>query len=400
MAEEYCYPIERKTLSDYYEMVWRCAKCGYCRNVFPSDTEQEEFGRQCPPGDYFKFESYFASGRNEITRQVIDGNLGMTERLRHILYTCTTCGHCEEWCHATQGLYPLKTIMALREHFVQNDGEILPEHKKIEESIEKNHNRLNRNNRDRTAWLTEGKITKAEEADILYFVGCRSSFRRTEIAKNTYELLTDKLGLKVGLIEDERCCGRPLIDIGKEEEAFKLIKHNVDKISASGVKMVLFSCAECFHTFNSIEKFGMPKEFEAIHLSQFIDSQIKEGKLSLGSKKKNIAFHDPCYLGRHEGEYEAPRAILSSIKDATVVELPRNRKNAWCCGSGGGVHEAFGEYSQWIAMERMEEVNFVKADTVVTSCPGCKGNLWGPCKANDVEIMDLAELVNQTAEVK
>ncbi len=117
MPEEYCYPLLRKKLGDYYEMTWRCAKCGYCRNVLPSDTEHERFGRQCPPGERFRYESYYASGRSEVARRVMEGKQGLTDRLRHILYTCTTCGACEEWCGATQWRQPLKLEMAMRNHF-------------------------------------------------------------------------------------------------------------------------------------------------------------------------------------------------------------------------------------------------------------------------------------------
>ena len=130
MAEEYVYPIERKTLGDYYEMMWRCGKCGYCRNVLPSDIEHERFGRQCPNGERFRFEAYYASGRNEMIRMYIEGKHQLTERMRHILFTCTTCGACEQWCSATQWLHPLKAAMAMREHFVNNGGEMLEEHKK------------------------------------------------------------------------------------------------------------------------------------------------------------------------------------------------------------------------------------------------------------------------------
>ncbi len=393
MTEQYCFPIIRKHLSDYYEMTWRCAKCAFCRNVLPSDTEHERFGRQCPPGDHFKFEAYFASGRNELARRTIEGHQGFTERFRHILYTCTTCGACEEWCQTMQGLYPLKIIMAMREHFTQNGGELLDPHKKVVQNLNKSYNRLNRNNRDRLGWRPEETGEATDKADIVYFVGCRSSFNRTEIALSTYRLLAQKLGIKVAFLKDERCCGRPLIDIGREDMALPFMKHNVDRIKSSGAKQVLFSCAECFHTFNNIEDYGIEKTFDAIHLSQFIPSLINEKELSLKGGKRRAAYHDPCYLGRHNGIYEAPREVLSSIQGLELVEMPRNRKNAWCCGSGGGVQEAFTDYSQGVAAERFEEVKEVKADLLITACPGCKNNLWGVARANRVEILDLAELL-------
>ncbi|MBI5375853.1 MAG: (Fe-S)-binding protein [Candidatus Schekmanbacteria bacterium] len=398
MAEEYCYPFNRNKLGDYYEMLWRCAKCGYCRNVFPSDTEHERFGRQCPPGERFRFEAYYASGRNEMTRRLIEGKQELTERLRHILYTCTTCNACEEWCSATQGLYTLKIIMELRKYFVEHGGDIVPQHRKIIQNLEKNYNRVNRNNKDRLGWLPD-KGRGIEKADVVYFVGCRSSFRRIEIAKSAYELLTEKLGLKVSFIEDERCCGRPLLEIGKEEMAIEFMQHNVEKIKESGASQVFFTCAECFHNFNILESFGIKREFETTHISQFLALQLKSGKLSLeGMGKRRITFHDPCYLGRHEGVYEDPRELLSAIPGSELVEMPRNRKNAWCCGAGGGVKEAFIDYAQWIAQERMEEIKSVNADLLITSCPGCKENLWGKAKANQVEILDLAELINRTVK--
>lgn len=398
MAQEYCYPMTRKSLSDYYEMVWRCAKCAFCRNVFPSDTEDERFGRQCPPGERFRYESYFASGRNELTRRVIEGEQKLTERLRHILYTCTTCGACEEWCSATQGLYPLKIIMALREHFTANGGEILPEHQQTIDNIQNSGNRLRRNNRDRTGWLGQLPKPTQKAVDAVYFVGCRSSFKRTEIAKSTHRILTEKLGLNVAFLADERCCGRPLIDIGKEETAAGLMAHNMEQIRKSGAKEVIFSCAECFHTFNSTEKYGFKKEFKTTHLAELLADAVDAGTVKLKAAKRKITFHDPCYLGRHEGVYEAPRRVLCAIGDSELLEMPRNRKNAWCCGSGGGVQEAFNDYSQWIAKERLEEVKSIDADLLVTACPGCKNNLWAEARANRVEILDMAELVNQLIE--
>lgn len=395
MVEEYCYPMNRKSLGDYYEMVWRCAKCAFCRNVFPSDTEDERFGRQCPPGERFRYESYYASGRNELTRRVIEGKQALTERLRHILYTCTTCGACEEWCSATQGLYPLKIIMALREHFTAQGGELLPEHHALIDNLQRSQNRLGRNNRDRTGWLDLEEAPAPGEADLVYFVGCRSSFKRTEIAKSTYQLLTKSLGLKVAFLQDERCCGRPLVDIGKEEMAARLMSHNIDQIQQSGAKEVVFSCAECFHTFSSVEKYGMGGDFKVTHLSELLSKAISDNRLRLNGAKRKITFHDPCYLGRHGGVYEAPRKVLEAINGSELVEMPRNRKNAWCCGSGGGVQEAFNDYSQWIAKERLEEVKAVGADLLVTACPGCKNNLWAGARAERVEILDLAELVNQ-----
>jgi len=175
------------------------------------------------------------------------------------------------------------------------------------------------------------------------------------------------------------------------------MKHNAEQIRLSGARTVVFSCAEGFSTFQNLEAYGVKKEFECVHLSQLLASRLDEGKLSLKSKKTRAVFHDPCYLGRHQGVYEAPRAILSAVPDLELVEMPRNRKNSWCCGAGGGVPEGFEDHARWIADEKFEEVRHVEADLLVTACPGCKESLWGLSRANQVEILDLAELVDQLA---
>jgi Fe-S oxidoreductase len=388
MAHEYCYPRARASLADYYEMTWRCAKCGYCRNVFPSDTEHERFGRQCPSGERFRFEAYYASGRNELARRTIEGTQPLSERMRHILYTCTTCGACEEWCEATQGLYPKKITMAVRNHFVDRGGGLLPAHNKLAQSVTTRHNRLGRNNRDRRRWLRDAPAP-ADRAEVAFFVGCRSSFNRSEIAAAAYGLLHGALDGKVTLLADERCCGRPLIDLGREADAVALMRHNAAQIEAAGASTVVCACAECFHSLRTLERFGVERRFEVVHLSELLSAR----DLGLRPTSRRIAFHDPCHLGRHQGVFEAPRRLLAALPGVEIVELPRNRKNAWCCGAGGGVQEAFTDFSQWTAAERLREVTHVGADTLVTACPGCKENLWASARAAGVEIMDLAELI-------
>lgn len=399
MAEEYCYPLTRTKLGDYYEMAWRCAKCAFCRNVLPSDTEHERFAEQCPCGVRYKFESYFASGRNELARRTIEGSQELTEKLGHILYSCSTCGACEEWCQATQGLFPLKITMEMRKHFLANGGPIAEGHRLVQGNLTRHQNRLGRNNRDRRAWLEDKTPSAASDADLFYFVGCRSSFRRQEIAASTYALLTEKLGLKVALIEEEHCCGRPLLDIGDEEGAVRLMAHNVAKIHASGAKRVLLSCAECFHTFRVLDRYGVGADFEPIHLTQLLAEMLTEERLKLAELPGKLAFHDPCYLARHEGVLEEPRRVLAAIPGIELLELPRNRKNSWCCGSGGGVQDAYPDLTHWTARERIEEVKHIGARTLVSSCPGCKDALWGVAAENGVRLIDLAELICRIIEV-
>ncbi|MCP4578017.1 MAG: (Fe-S)-binding protein, partial [Deltaproteobacteria bacterium] len=143
-----------------------------------------------------------------------------------------------------------------------------------------------------------------------------------------------------------------------------------------------------------VGKYGFEKDFEVVHLGQLLAESLPFEKLKL-DQKITATYHDPCFLGRHQGVYDTPREVLSAIEGLELVEMPRNRRNAFCCGSGGGVQEGFRDYSIETAEKRCEEISHVNADLVVTACPGCKNNLWGPSRAIGVQTFDLAEIVNK-----
>ncbi|VUT26429.1 MAG: (Fe-S)-binding protein [Candidatus Methanolliviera sp. GoM_oil] len=292
----------------------------------------------------------------------------------------------------------------LREALV-SAGYIPEKHAKFGEYMEENHNPYYEPHEARFEWLEEG-LAKDEGA--VYFAGCTSSYREQQIAKATVKSL-DAADIPFRVLgEDEWCCGSPLMRTGQREKAKETARHNVEAIKKTGAKTVITSCAGCYRMLKSdypkllgLRRLG----FDVVHSAQFFAQLIDEEKVKFKDKIDMTAtYHDPCHLGRHmgvygEAVYEEPRNVLEEI-GVKIVEMPRNRENAWCCGSGGGVKSAFPEFALWTAGERVKEAERVGVDTIVTSCPFCVRNLADGVKELDkpFKVYDTMELVLKALE--
>jgi len=239
--------------------------------------------------------------------------------------------------------------------------------------------------------------------DVIYFVGCTTSYRNPEIAKTTTEVF-DQAGVNYGLMHpDEWCCGSPLLRTGQKKLAEKMIRHNVKAIKETGVKLVVTSCAGCYATLKKdYPKFVKDIGFEVIHTSEYFQKLIKEGKIEFNQFENKVTYHDPCHLGRHAGMYDTPRDVLKSIPKINFVEMPRNRRHAWCCGGGGGLISAEPELASKAADIRIQEALNVGADTIISTCPFCKLNLVRAAEKYNrkISIKDLAEVVSQNLKKK
>ena len=161
----------------------------------------------------------------------------------------------------------------------------------------------------------------------------------------------------------------------------------------------MVNCAGCYRTL----KIDYPEAlgelpFEVVHVTEFLSSLIADKKIKgLKSQKMKVTYHDPCLLGRHMEVYSEPREILGSIQGVDLVEMPRNKRFSWCCGSGSGVVSiGYPEFSNWVAMQRLLEAQSTGAEVLVTSCPGCYDNFsLTKSKEKDIQIKisDLTELV-------
>ncbi len=230
----------------------------------------------------------------------------------------------------------------------------------------------------RTDWAKETG-TFAEKGDYFYFVGCLPYFEvifgYLDISplKSARGVLTilNKMGITPVISNEERCCGHDALWSGNEETFRKLAKRNMEVITASGAKTVLFSCPEGYTTFKEYyPKYFGDLPFEALHMTEFLARELPGSGLSFKpSQNGALTYHDPCRLGRGAGLYEQPRDLLKLIPESRVVEMGRNRENALCCGTSAWMECS--NCSKAMRIERLDEALQTGANTLITACPKC-----------------------------
>ncbi len=362
----------------------RCIRCGNCKYVF------KEYIDSCPSGAHFHFETYFASGRIRLAQGISRGELEWSEDLLDPIFACTTCGNCEQQCLAPHHGHIVEIIEELREQAVDTLG-ALPAHKKFSENIERCHNPYGAEHHARVLKETHDLPDKAE---VVYFIGCTSNYRETAIRDATISLLK-KVGVNFTIV-DEYCCTSPLLRTGQKSATVQIAQHNVEQIDDAGATTVVTSCSGCFRTMKiDYPKMGIDYDFTVLHITEFIEQLMKQGKLNLKPPKPDgiYTWHDPCHLGRHTNVYDSPRHVLQEIR-LPFVEMASSRENAWCCGAGGGCKSAYGEWSLETASKRISQAHDVSAETIVTGCPFCVRNLRDASKDTEIQIIDIAELID------
>ncbi|MFW9901245.1 MAG: (Fe-S)-binding protein, partial [Candidatus Thorarchaeota archaeon] len=272
----------------------------------------------------------------------------------------------------------------------------MPEQKKYSEHVALEYNPYMEKHKDRTNWLPSN-IKQSQDAKLAYFVGCTTSYREQSIAINTAEIL-NSLEVDFKILKDERCCGSPVYMTGQTEKAKEIAKANIDIFKSEGIEKIITSCAGCYRMLKDTYhmKFGLDHNIEILHLPEFIEDKLNNNEIKFNkSLNMKITYHDPCHIGRHMGIYDPPREVLKNIPGIELIEMPRNRQNAWCCGSGGGVRSAFKDLSSFAANERIEEAKETTAEALVSCCPFCLNQFKTNIKDDGIKTYDLSELINK-----
>jgi heterodisulfide reductase subunit D len=286
--------------------------------------------------------------------------------------------------------------MAMREAAVKEGFGPMPEHVKYTESITNELNPYMEKQADRQNWLSSS-IKISPEAKLAFFVGCTASYREQNIAISTAEIL-NSMQIDFQILKDEGCCGSPAFMTGQAEKAKKIAEANVKKFNDAGIEKIITACAGCYRALKEVypNKFGLKHGIEIVHLPEFLLKKIKNDELKLSEDlNMKITYHDPCHIGRHMGMYKQPRELLEAIPGVELVEMPRNKHNAWCCGSGGGVRSAFKDMSASAANERIEEAIGTDAKALVSSCPFCLNQFKANIGNGEIEALDISELVRK-----
>nr|QNO52512.1 dihydromethanophenazine:CoB--CoM heterodisulfide reductase subunit D [Methanosarcinales archaeon ANME-1 ERB6] len=372
---------EEKILS----AIHHCVKCKLCS--IASFHPNEEWLPLCPSGEYYGYQAFYAPGKMEIFRAILEGEITEpSEGLLNAVYACTVCGACYEKCkQITSVELGAPELFEEMRREMASKGWLLDVHTSIADKIEETKNAYG----EKYEYKVKAETT-AGNADVLYYIGCTARYRVPEIADAMLGIF-DKLGLKYQVMGEEWCCGSVLFRTGQVEAAKELVAHNFEEIKKSGAKTVVFTCPGCLKTF---EKNYPDMGVELLHSTQFL---TRQGDMNLKKEGLKVAYHDPCHLGRDLGIYEEPRAVLSEVAD--IKEMKREREQAWCCGSGGGVKSAFDDFALWSAAERLKEAREAGAEALVSACPFCKRNLKEAAeKEQQLEVYDIVELVNRCLE--
>lgn len=411
-------------LDDYRYDARRCTGQTLCRWIDLNYVQGHDFAERCPTWRKEGFDVYGAVGKCNIVYYLLQGKLDYSDpMIRDIAYRDLMCGSCDVACKRNLDYEIQLMLESLRARLVETGNGPMPQHMEVTNNIENTRNFYGKEQKHRLDWLPKG-IKVAEQADILFFVGCRAAFAATEIAVATAKILKAAKA-DFMLMQDEPCCGHFLFTTGQIEKARKLAEDNLRLIKESGAKTVVFSCADGYKAI----KVDYPKllgisttdlGFEVKHITELADQWIKEGRLKIKNRlDMKLTYHDPCNLGRLSepwvhwegvredwgvfnpprflrrgihGIYQPPRDILQSIPGVELAEMVRHHENAWCCGNEGGVKEAFPDVSLWTASERLREAASIGAEALVSGCPACK-EVFKEANSNGMKVYDITELL-------
>ncbi len=375
--------------------------CTRCKN---------ECASACPV-----FRHYGTNHPQQLAERFLSGGESAA-RGHDLVWTCVTCDACTEACPFKVPFADfLRELRTGRTDYRPVFGGIIQQYQRAQagqapgpQKGAKGAKGAAPASKARLSWL-DASVRVAKEGETALFAGCLSLFDAVagpscetsfaEMGRGAVRLL-NALGVQPVILDDERCCGRDLYDLGERDSFMALARHNVEQIAASKARTVLTICPECAFTLkDTYAKELGPQPFEVRHITEFVAGGLE--KLGFRRAGEKLAFHDPCYLCRRLGESEAPRKLLERLSTEKPVELERRGSGAPCCGAGSWVNH--GPHTRTTVNERLTETHRCGADTLVTACPKCAllyhevspGCSW---KTSPVAVRDLISLAASRLE--
>jgi Fe-S oxidoreductase len=390
---------------------YACIQCNRCQDVCPATATGKslspaalEINKRMELNDLTAQQSPFA-----FTSAPFEKNTPSPHPLLQFAlspeaaWACTTCGACMEVC-PTQNEQMLD-IIDIRRNQVMIEGEFPSQLQSAFRGMERAQNPWGINHEQRLAWADGLNVKTTEEnptPDVLYWVGCAASYdpQAQKTARAFVELLNHAEVNFAVLGKKECCTGDSARRAGNEYLYRQLADKNVETLNTVKPKLVVASCPHCLNSLGHEYK-QIGGDYKVLHHTEYLETLIANKKLTATPSEATITYHDPCYLGRHNGIYDAPRNLLNILGNSTP-ELPRNRENSFCCGAGGAQfwkEEEPGD--ERISDNRFREAQQTLASTtgekvLAVGCPFCKSMLGStPSKAasEDITIKDVAEIL-------
>jgi Fe-S oxidoreductase len=361
-----------------------CYQCGLCDTV-------------CP------WNRVTAFSMRKLIREATFG-LSETEEI----WRCTTCGMCPQRC--PRDVKQIEVMVSLR-RMATGYGLVPPSVRHIRAvsaGLTARGNPFGEERKTRGDWakglsvktFTEG-ADNLHPTEVLYFPGCYLSYdaRLKKVAAATANIL-NRAGVDFGILGSrENCCGESIRKAGNEALFKRLARENIKTFIENGVKKILVSSPHCYHTFkNEYPEFKV--NFEVVHISQYLFELINEGRLELTKEyRRKVTYHDPCYLGRHNGVYDEPREVLKKIPGLELSEMAESREDSLCCGMGGGRIWLETPMSERFSNLRLEQAIEVGAEVLATFCPYCitqfEDSRLTLKDSEVIQIKDITEIVQE-----
>ena len=330
------------------------------------------------------------------------------------LWSCTTCRACMQECPVFIEHVP--KIMDMRRYLVLEESNFPQETQPLFTNLERNGNPWQIRNDERADWTSDAgvdvpvlaELDDGQAIEVLFWVGCMGSFdqRNKKISQNLVQILNDA-GIPYGILgPEEQCTGDPARRIGNEYLYQTLAQMNIETLNGykeqKKFTKIVTACPHCFNTIkNEYPDFG--GHFEVVHHTKLLEQLVAEGRIKTGDglDANKITYHDPCYLGRYNDIYEAPRFVLNQLgnglRKVDLVEMPRNKSKSFCCGGGGGRVWMEENIGTRVNQARIQEAADTGADVVAASCPFCitmfEDGIKGKNLGDKLKVMDVTELI-------
>lgn len=380
---------------------YACIQCSRCQDACPA----YETGKELSPSAIEINKRYFfhenlntlANGQN------VDSALTNWMLTEEAAWSCTTCGYCVEVCPV--GNEPMVDILRARQDLVMMESKFPKDAMETFEKMENYGNPWGLSPQDREVWM-EGHdvplIRDKKQVDVLYWAGCSGAYdtRGKEISQSVVDIL-NKANIDYACLgNEEMCTGDSARRIGNEYLFQTMAEQNKETFDKYQFKKIVTQCPHCFTTLkNDYAELGI--ELDVVHHSQFIDELIEKNKINPQPwVDDDITFHDPCYLGRHNDEYDAPRSVLQSVlRDGEIKEMELSKSNSFCCGAGGGNMWYEIKTGERINQNRVKQAVDTKSKTVAAACNFCNIMLEDGVKTTqneeNIRVLDIAEMVSQ-----
>ncbi len=385
--------------SEYAELLHRCFRCGWCK----LPTNYQDFN--CPAYLKYRFESFSSGGRMWLLRAWLDGEIETSDRFSQIMFSCVTCRNCVEACALPKIKDKLVDIFIDARSDLVEQGKIPPAVRDYLKAMSVNGNPYKMPQERRGAWADGLGIDRYTDQEYLFYVGDVGSYDELgmKMARSVAGLFTSA-GVSFGILSDEEMSdGNDVRAVGEKGLADYLAETNIELFNKKGVKKIITLSPHGYNAFRN-EYPSLGANYEVYHYTQIINLLLGS-TISPGTLGAKVTYHDPCYLGRWNNEYFAPRRILGSIKGIELVEMDRNMNNALCCGGGGGnfFTDMLGTGKDASSRARVREALDTGAEIIAVACPQCYKMLDDAIKAegadNALEVKEVSQLVRESQGV-